>query len=92
MPPPDDVSRIELLTAVFQFLDPLLVALPADELSSRLAAHAAALRALASMRAEQSQARLVLDACARTVPGDGRVQDGKMTASHLVRQALGLAP
>ena len=128
MPPTDDMSRIELLTAAHrhrggalldaiaaacalvahadtgecaserrgildvQLSDPLLAALPADELSSRLAAHAAAWRALAPMRAEPGQARLVLEACARMAPADGRVEAREIDAVRLVRSALGLAP
>lgn len=84
--------------------DPLLAALPADELSSRLAAHAeawradpaaaraAALRALAPMRAEPAQARLVLDACARMPRADGHVAPREVDAVREVRDALGLGP
>ncbi len=88
----------------FQLSDPLLAALPADELSSRLADHAAAwradpaaaqaaaLRVLAPLRAEPDQARLVLEACARMVPVDGRIEAEELDAVRLVRHALGLAP
>ena len=87
-----------------QLSDPLMAALPADELSSRLADHAAAwradpaaaqaaaLRALAPMRAHPAQARLVLEACAKLPRVDGRVEACEEAAVRAVRDALGLAP
>lgn len=84
--------------------DPLLAALPADELTSRLALHAeawrkdpaaaraAALGALAPMAADPTQARLVLAACARMPRADGRTESCEVDAVLAVREALGLAP
>lgn len=84
--------------------DPLLAALPADELTSRLALHAeawrtdpaaaraAALRALAPMAADPNQARLVLAACARMPRADGQTEACEVDAVRAVRDALGLAP
>lgn len=84
--------------------DPLLAALPADELTSRLALHAeawrkdpaaagaAALSALAPMAADPTQARLVLAACARVPRADGQTDACELDAVRTVRDALGLAP
>lgn len=84
--------------------DPLLAALPADELTSRLALHAeawrkdpaaaraAALSALAAMASDPNQARLVLAACARMPRADGQTDSCEVDAVRAVRDALGLAP
>lgn len=84
--------------------DPLLAALPADELTSRLALHAeawredpaaaraAALSALAPMAADPNQAKLVLAACARMPRADGKTESCEVDAVLAVREALGLAP
>lgn len=84
--------------------DPLLAALPADELTSRLALHAeawrkdpaaaraAALSALAPMAADPAGARLVLAACARLPRADGTMEACEVDAVRTVRDALGLAP
>lgn len=84
--------------------DPLLAALPADELTSRLALHAdawrkdpaaaraAALNALAPMAADPAGARLVLAACARIPRADGKMEACEVDAVKTVRDALDLAP
>lgn len=88
----------------FQRSDPLLAALPADELLVRLKEHAAAWRAdpaaaraaamlaLAPMRADPAQARMVLAACARVPRADGHTDACEVDAVRAVRDALGLAP